>query len=279
MRVSRKKILRFISATLWMGAGIALIVFLIAAMRKRDDKICNGISIEIMDVKNNLFADKNDIRGMLTHIMPEIKGKPLSVFNLQQMEKTLEGNIWVKDAELFFDNNEILRVKVWEREPMARIFTTGGKSYYTDKDFVRLALSTKFSARVPVFTGCPLDKTKWSGADSVLLRQVKAISEFVSSSEFWMAQVAQVHYYNEKKQFEFIPTIGDHVIVLGDDSNLEAKFRKLQLFYKEVLTKAGWNLYSVIDVQYKGQIVATRKDNTKKNILYNNIQNANDTTQ
>lgn len=278
MRISRKKILRFVSATLWAGAGIALIVFLIAAMRKRDDKICNGINIEIMDVKNNLFADKNDIRGMLTHIMPEIKGKPLSVFNLQQMEKTLEGNIWVKDAELFFDNNEILRVKVWEREPMARIFTTGSKSYYVDKDFVRLALSAKFSARVPVFTGCPLDKTKWSGADSVLLQQVKAISEFVSSSEFWMAQVAQVHY-NEKKQFELIPTVGNHVIVLGDDSNLEAKFKKLHLFYKEVLAKAGWNLYSVIDVQYKGQIVATRKDNTQKNILYNNIQNASDTTQ
>lgn len=278
MALSRKKITRFITATLWVGAGTALIVFLIAAMRKRDDKVCKGVDIEIMDVKNNLFADKNDIGGMLRHIMPEIKGKPLREFNLREMEKTLEGNIWVKDAELFFDNNETLRVKVWEREPMARIFTTGGKSYYIDKEFVRLALSTKFSARVPVFTGCPLDKTKWNDADSVFLRQVKTISEFVTANEFWMAQVAQVNY-NDKKQFEVVPTIGNHLVVLGEGNNLEAKFKKLRLFYKEVLAKAGWNLYTAIDIQYKGQIVATRKDSTEKNILYNNRQNTSDTTQ
>ena len=58
MRLSRKKITRFIAATLWIGAGIALVIFLIAAMRKRDDKTCTGLNIEIMDVKNNLFADK-----------------------------------------------------------------------------------------------------------------------------------------------------------------------------------------------------------------------------
>jgi len=278
MRLSRKKITRFIAATLWVGAGIALVIFLIAAMRKRDDKTCKGLNIEIMDVKNNLFADKNDIRGMLTHIMPEIKGRSLGEFNLQQMEKTLEGNVWVKDAELFFDNNEMLRVKVWEREPMARIFTTGGKSYYLDKDFVRLALSTKFSARVPVFTGCPLDKTKWNSADTLVLQQVKAISEFVTASEFWAAQVAQVNY-NDKKQFELIPTVGNHVIILGDGKDLEVKFKKLYIFYKEVLAKAGWNLYTTIDVQYKGQVVATRRDSTLKNILNNQIQNTNDTTQ
>ncbi|MBX3254630.1 MAG: hypothetical protein KF862_10860 [Chitinophagaceae bacterium] len=278
MRVSRKKITGFIAATLWIGAAIALIIFLIAAMRKRDDKTCKGLDIEIMDVKNNLFADKNDIRGMLTHMMPEIKGTALAAFDLRQMEKTLEGNIWVKDAELFFDNNEILRVRVWEREPLARIFTQGGKSYYIDKDFVRLPLSTKFSARVPVFTGCQLDKTKWNSADSTLLQQVKAISAFIAADEFWMAQVAQVNY-NEKKQFELIPTIGNHVIVLGDSGSLEARFKKLYVFYKEVLVKAGWNLYSTIDIRYKGQIVATRKDSTVKNIFYKQIQNTSDTTQ
>lgn len=278
MRLSRKKITRFIAATLWIGAGIALVIFLIAAMRKRDDKTCKGLNIEIMDAKNNFFADKNDIRGMLTHITPEIKGRALRDFNLQEMERILEGNIWVKDAELFFDNNEMLRVKVWEREPMARIFTSSGKSYYIDKDFVRLALSTKFSARVPVFTNCPLDKTKWNSSDSLLLQDVKTISEFVTANEFWMAQVAQINY-NNKKQFEFVPTIGNHVVVLGDGSNLDAKFKKLYIFYKEVLAKAGWNLYSAIDVQYKGQVVATRKDSAVKNILYNQIQNTNDTTQ
>lgn len=278
MKLSRKKIWRFIAASLWVGAGVALVVLLIAAMKKRDDKTCAGINIEISDVKNNLFADKNDIAGMLTHMSPAIKGKPIKEFDLQQMEKTLENNLWIKDAELFFDNNEILHVKVKEREPVARIFTTTGKSFYIDKDWMRLPLSTKFSARVPVFTNCPLDKTKWNAADSVVLNQVQSITDFLVNNSFWMAQIEQVDY-TDKKQFELYPKIGEHKIVLGDGDNLDAKFKKLFTFYKEVLAKTGWNTYSVINVQYKGQIVATRKDSTKSAITINQINNTNNTTQ
>ncbi len=279
MRLSKRKIGRFIAVTLWVAAGMALVVLLIAAMRKRDDKICSGLEIEIRDVKNNLFADKNDISGMLTHIMPLIKGKKLTEFNLRQMEQTLEGNVWIKDAELFFDNNEVLQVKIKEREPLARIFTTGNKSYYIDKEFMRLPLSSKFSASVPVFTNCPLDKTKWNKADSVLLLQIKAISELIAADPFWMAQVEQVDY-TPQKTFELSPQIGDHVIVLGDGYNLEQKFRKLYIFYKEVLAKVGWNTYSIINVQYRGQVVATRKDSTRS-IISNNLLNNNNsyTTQ
>ncbi|HRO46056.1 hypothetical protein [Agriterribacter sp.] len=280
MRLSKRKIGRFIAVTLWVAAGVALVVLLIAAMRKRDDKICNGLEIEIREVKNNLFADKNDITGMLTHMMPDIKGKKLTEFNLRQMEQTLEGNVWIKDAELFFDNNEVLQVKIKEREPLARIFTTGNKSYYIDKEFVRLPLSSKFSASVPVFTNCPLDKTKWNKADSVLLLQIKAISELITADPFWLAQIEQVDY-TQQKNFELSPQIGDHVIVLGDGYNLEQKFRKLYIFYREVLAKVGWNTYSTINVQYRGQVVATRKDTTRSIIIPNNLLNNNNsyTTQ
>ncbi|HEX5026596.1 MAG TPA: hypothetical protein VFV68_15055 [Agriterribacter sp.] len=278
MPLSRRKIWRFIAATMWIGAGIALVVLLIAAMRKRDDKVCNGLAIEILDSKNELFTDKNDIRGMITHMMPIIKGKSLAQFNLRQMEHTLEGNVWIKDAELFFDNNEVLQVKIKERNPLARIFTTGGISYYIDDEYVRLPLSSRFSARLPVFTNCPLDKTKWNNADSILLLQIKSISEFIAADSFWMAQIEQVDY-SKQKQFELFPKIGDHVIVLGDGFNLESKFRKLYVFYKEVLAKVGWNTYETVNIQYRGQVVATRKDSTRNIIIRNQPENINSYTK
>lgn len=258
MALSKRKIIKFIGYTLWVTAGIALVVFLIAAMRKRDDKICKGLEVQIVDVNNNLFADKNDVKGMLQHLSPVINGKPIGDFDLLKMEKTLEGNIWIKDAELFFDNNEVLRVKVKERVPIARIFTTANKSYYIDGDFVRLPLSTRFSAQVPVFTGLPLDKTRWNRQDSLLLQQVKAISEYVEASPFWKAQIEQVDY-TVAHCFEIMPSVGNHIVRLGEGHDLERKFNNLFLFYKEVLAQTGWNKYALIDVQYKGQVVASRK--------------------
>jgi cell division protein FtsQ len=274
MGISKRKTGKFISVILWLGVGAALVVLLLAAIRKRDDKTCSGLEIEIKDAQHHLFADKNDIRGMLLHMMPAIKGSPLASFDLRKMEQTLERNVWIKDAELFFDNNEVLRVKIEERKPQARIFTTGGKSYYIDRELTRLPLSSSVPADVPVFTNCPLDKTKWNGADSALLLQVKAISEFISADAFWMAQIEQVNYAGEKR-FELYPQIGEHVIVLGDGYNLEQKFRKLYTFYSEVLAKVGWDAYSAIDVQYSKQVVATRKDTTQRIIIQNQLNNIN----
>jgi cell division protein FtsQ len=267
MKLSRKKIRQIIAAAFWLSAGVCLVVFLIAAMKKRDDKTCAGMNIEISDVKNNLFADKNDIAGMIINMCSTVKGKPVKDFDLQFMEKTLENNMWIKDAELFFDNNEMLQVKIKERQPIARIFTTTGKSFYIDNDWIRLPLSNKFSARVPAFTNCPLDKTKWNATDSTLLNQIQSISSFLEKNNFWAAQIEQIDF-SEKKQFELYPQIGEHKIVFGNGDNLETKFKKLYIFYKEVLAKTGWNTYSIIDVQYKEQVVATKKDSTKSAITF-----------
>ena len=64
---------------------------------------------------------------------------------------------WIKKAELFFDNNNVLEVRITEREPIARIFTTSGSSFYIDSSLARLPLSDKFSPRLPVFTDFPTD--------------------------------------------------------------------------------------------------------------------------
>ena len=74
------------------------------------------------------------------------------------METELEKNVWIKTAELFFDNNEILQVTVQEREPVARVFTPRGTTFYIDNELAMLPLSEKFSARLPVFTNFPSDK-------------------------------------------------------------------------------------------------------------------------
>lgn len=274
MGLSKRKTGKFIVAILWMGIGAALVVLLLAAIRKRDDKTCSGMEIEIKDAQHHLFADKNDIKGMLIHMMPAIKGSPLADFDLRKMEQTLESNVWIKDAELFFDNNEVLRVKIEERKPLARIFTTGGRSYYIDNELIRLPLSSRLPADVPVFTSCPLDKTKWNAADSTLLLQVKAISEFISANAFWMAQIEQINYADEKR-FELYPKVGEHVIILGDGYNLEQKFSKLYTFYSEVLAKVGWDTYSTIDVQYSRQVVATRKNTAQPIIIQNQLNHIN----
>ncbi|MBK7308030.1 MAG: hypothetical protein IPI88_14010 [Chitinophagaceae bacterium] len=95
-------------------------------------------------------------------------------------------------------------------------------------------------------------------ADSNLLGNIKMISLAIQKDSFSMAMIDQVDI-TAQRLFEMIPKIGNQLIVFGDATEVNTKLQKLKIFYKEVMVKAGWNSYSVINLQYKNQVVAKRK--------------------
>ncbi|MEO6488358.1 MAG: hypothetical protein ABIO04_00340 [Ferruginibacter sp.] len=256
---SRYNIKVILFTILWIIIGSASVVLLVAAVRKKDEKICKGIDINISGVSNNFFIDQHDVKKIIAeHAGKNAVGKNIEGFDLRSMETALRKDVWIKDAELYFDNNEVLRVKVEEREPVARIFTISGNTFYIDSSNMKLPLSEKFSARLPVFTGFPTDVIILSRGDSNLLNDIKNISTLIQADPFLMAMIDQVDITGQNN-FEMIPKIGNQVIVFGDAMNAIEKFNKLKLFYKKVMTKMGWNLYSSINLQYKNQVVAKIK--------------------
>lgn len=244
---------------LWIVLGGLTVFLLAAAIKSKPRHVCKGVEINIHGVSNNFFVDKKDILNAIERTEnAKPVGKAIGSFHLKKMELELEKNVWIRSAEMFFDNNEVLQVVVQEREPVARVFTTSGTTFYIDDVLAMLPLSEKFSARLPVFTGFPSDKKVLSQADSSLLADIKTISLALQKDSFAMAMVEQVDI-NAARIFEMIPKIGNQVIVFGDGSAAEAKLEKLKLFYKEVMAKSGWNKYSVINVQYSNQVVAKRR--------------------
>ena len=248
---------RILFISTWCVLGTGILVLLIAAIRVKKDKNCGGYTIQI-NAGDEPFIDKEDIAKLLTENGTfDITGRSLKSFDLKRMEEKLEKNAWIDDAELFFDNEGLLKVKINERAPIARVFTIGGNSFYIDSNCARLPLSDKLSARVPVFTGFPSDSEKLSVADRQLLRHIKKVSQYILSNSFWMAQVSQVDV-NASRQFELIPTIGDHIIEFGDGTDCDKKFRRLLIFYQQIISKTGFAIYERVKVQYAGQVVGVR---------------------
>lgn len=244
---------------MWLAIGSGCVVLLAAAMHKKDAKLCKGIEIEISGVNNNFFIDQQDIKKVVQkYAGNDITGRPVEAFDLVSMEKALKNEIWISKAELYFDNNDILQAEIHEREPVARVFTSVGNSFYIDNTSMMLPLSDKLSARLPVFTNFPSDTKVLSKPDSALLNDIRDLSLFIQKDSFLMAMIDQVDI-TAQRQFEMVPKIGDQLIVFGDAKDAEQKFNKLRLFYKKVIPMYGWGKYSVISLQYKGQIVAKIK--------------------
>lgn len=243
--------------TLWVCIGGGMFVLLMAAITKRNKGLCKDYHITIKGAENNSFIDQKDVEQLVSKKMNSaIRGELVSSFKLHDLEKELEKHTWISKADLYFDNQDVLHINIIEKEPVARIFTPGGNSFYIDSAGKRMPLSEKLSARIPVFTGFP-DKKKLSSNDSLLLNDVRNIAMQIISEPFWMSQVAQIDITPDRT-FEMIPTVGNHVVKLGNGENIPAKLNRLMIFYKQVLAKTGFDKYKLIDVQYKGQVVASR---------------------
>jgi cell division protein FtsQ len=238
----------------WILLGMGTMVLFGAAIQKKNLKNCTGIQIEINGPSQLVFLDEKEILNLLNK-SEKIKGVPTSKINLRFLESSLEKNSWIRKAEMYFDNNQQLQVRVLEREPLARVFVLGGSSFYVDSDAVRLPLSDKLTARVTVFTNFPSNKTPLAKPDSSLLQSIVKMAAFIQADSFWMAQVSSVEI-NPQTKFEIVPLIGEHKIIVGDATQLDKKFGKLKTFYRQALMQQGLNTYEKLDLRFDNQIVA-----------------------
>lgn len=241
----------------WLALSVVAMVLLVAAVSKKNRKICAGINVEIKGPDEHFFVDEKEVAKLL-NANEELKGSSIESINLLVLEKRLENDKWIRNAELFFDNNEVLQVVVEENEPVARIFTVGGYSYYIDSTCKKLPLSDKLSARVPMFTNFPSDRTRLGRVDSTLMASLKEMALYINSSPFWKAQVAQIDI-DDNRQLEMVPTVGNHTVLFGKAEDYEEKFNRLFAFYQQVWTKVGLEKYEKLDVQYTNQVVATKR--------------------
>jgi len=243
---------------LWSIAAAALIVLFVVSWKAKSEKQLTDIQVELVgESAQALFMDEIAIRSILNEQGVKA-GMPIEKINLTQLEKFIEKTEWVKNAEFFINNKLVLEVKIEQRIPIARVFTASGTSFYIDIEGSRLPLKQLTVLNLPVFTGFPTDQPKLSKPDSVLLKDVLFFAKTIQKDSFFMAQVAQVNI-EPNGTFQMVPTLGDHLVLLGTVDQLEDKLNRLFTFYKKVWLVSGVNAYQYIDCRFNHQVVALKK--------------------
>ncbi len=251
---------------MWLCIATGMVVLITAAMKEQQGNLCKGYDIKINSAaEGKQFTSEQQILKLLKAATKgEIKGQVIKNFNLPQIEDLLEQSAWVYNAELYVDNLNILHVNVSERKPLARVFTDHGLSFYLDESGRNIPLSDNISVDVPVFTGFPSKKV-FNATDSLLVENVIATSSFISNDSFWSSQVSQININScgiNCWNMEMVPVVGNHIINLGDGSDIASKFHRILLFYNQVLKKVGFDKYQKLDVQYDGQIIGIKEKQT-----------------
>lgn len=231
--------------------------FLIAfAERKQGGSVCRNISVEIDNLNENHFLDEADVLQLVEGSGETIKGIGIDRINLKQIEKKLKYDKHILDAELFGDLKGNLIVNVELRRPIARIVQNDAPDAYIAEDGVIMPVSEKYTSRVVLISGYvkplleseDLNKTEEG-------KQLMEMIEYVNADRFWKAQVAQLDIDRDGK-INIFPQVTGQRVEFGRPENIETKFKKLMIFYKEILPTRGWTKYERVNLEYEGQVIA-----------------------
>jgi cell division protein FtsQ len=243
-----KKILLISVVVLLLGYLLFTLLYL--NPRAKHDVKCKELRINIVDTLDRHYLTNDAILSAIAKAGLSPVGKNLSAVSTAAIEKKLEENRLIKNAECFKTVDGTVRITIYQRAPILRIFSTKG-SYYVDSEGEKMPVPDNFATYVPVASGF-ID-------DEYAKKQLYEFALFLQQDKFWNSQIKQI-YVEPDGDVELTPVVGDQQIVLGKIENYKENLEKLRLFYDKGLSKVGWNKYSVINLKYKDQVVCEKKE-------------------
>lgn len=227
------------------------LILAVTAFNKPDDadNTCHDVSISITQDTAEGFLSVPDIEHLLRKSGISLISRPMRNINTRQIEELLEGNDLIDNVECYKSINGLLCIKISQRTPVVRVISQTGEDYYVDNHGIIMP-HNNYSCNLLVATGYISKQF----ASKVLAPTVCEINE----SPFWKNQIVQLNVLNDCS-IEIVPRVGDHIAYLGQPIHITEKLDRLRKFYKYGLTKAGWNRYSRISVEFENQIICKKK--------------------
>jgi cell division protein FtsQ len=184
----------------------------------------------------------------------DIVHTPVSKLDVRGIERAIETDPWVQNAQVYIDIERVMHIEVTRRVPVARLFRADGVSYYIDSTLHTMPLSDDYTYYTNVVTNVPDLGDDSAGVG--LKKQIVRLAHFINTDSFWSAQVSQIAI-DSAGMFELTPVIGEQKILLGDTTRLAGKFANVMVFYKNVLNRIGWDKYQTLDVRFQDQVIAS----------------------
>ena len=146
-------------------------------------------------------------------------------------------------------------MRVDQMRPIARWLNKGALDHYVSERGEIMPVSDRYTARVILIHGTVADLGKHQRLDEIkggsdLLR----LLHFIREDPFWHAQVAEM-YIDRNMNITMYTQVSKQRIEFGKPEQLEDKFRKLRIFYKEILPARGWNTYESVNLKFRNQII------------------------
>lgn len=237
--------------------GVAILAVLIGfASTENKSTVCHDVVVTIENQLDNHYIDEVDVLSMVTdNGASTIIGESFERIDIREIEQRVNMEPFIRDSEIYRDHKGNLVVHVDQRRPIARIIRSDGPDAYIADDGAILPVSSKFSSRVVLISGTGMKGLSESGQIAEgEYQQLFELINYIREDDFLKAQIAQIHFDKEQEIIMY-PQVTKQLIEFGSYENMEEKFLRLLVFYKQILPRKGWNDYRKVNLKYNDQII------------------------
>ncbi|HPR57190.1 MAG TPA: hypothetical protein PK915_02335 [Bacteroidales bacterium] len=261
---------KIIVITLWIVMFAGTMVIFGFAVAEQKKVTCTGATIILQDDGKPGFINETDIRKIISTLYNPLEGRCLDSINTQKIAEKLIKNPYINYARVIKALSGQIKVELKRSKALVRVINQQGTSFYLGHQGEALPTSQQFIPKTLVATGYITDAPDLSAkfnydpmsnplqANSLLSRIYLLASE-INQHNLLKESIGQI-YVNRQKEFELVPSSGNHVILIGNGENLEHKFENLLAFYQAGMNKIKPEDYNIIDLRYK-DLVYCKKSN------------------
>ncbi len=236
--------------------GLGVISLVGFAGSKQDNRTCSDVVVHIDNQFENHFVNKEDVLALITDNQSSLLiGRKQGELDLRKLESKLYANSFVEKAQVSRNLNGNLAIDIRQARPIARIIRRSGPDVYLSDKGKLLPVSPGYTARVLLveggeFSRMPLEELQ----EKESLHALHEMVSYIYADRFLKAQIAHV-LINSRDEIRLYPQVGKQIIEFGKAEEIASKFRRLKVFYKQILPAKGWNSYEKVNLKYQNQII------------------------
>ena len=229
---------------------LLVIIFLFGfASHRNSNKKVEDVDV-VFENGENLFISYDMVNKLLIQNLSSDQNQTKENINLNNLEQFVQSNEMIENAEIFLTIKGDLGVIIRQRTPVLRVANSTG-SYYYDSQGKKMPLSENYSARVPLTS---------SELNIKNCNDIICLSNIIIGDDFLQKQIIGINQIetNGVIQFEFKTRLGNQVVIFGDMKRVDAKIKKLKIFYQKALEDKTLETYKTINLKFNNQVVCAK---------------------
>ena len=226
----------------------------------RAEARCQKVEVILLDSLESSIVDRQEMHDYLIKL---VKGQRTDTVDLHAIEQAVRERGEVLDADVYAADPHTVAVEITQRKPVVRFEKNNGRWYCDPEGYL---FPVVHAVDVPVVTGSApltLDKGYKGLAPAESRAWVLGVVErarYIDSRNTLRGQIEQIDVEPDGDLVLYTAVDGPAVI-FGDSGDCVEKFRKLEVWWRNVLPEAEAENkhYKTINLKFNHQIICKEK--------------------